>query len=298
MFTSHAFITKTVSAVLGVIFLFFVFSSYAEQEIPISVKAKLVSDSDAISPGDTFKLGVLFEIIPGWHIYWKNSGDTGLPTKIEFELPPGFKAGELKWPVPNIYRSAGDITDYGYEESVLLYTEVKASEGLEPGTELDIKAQVSWVSCEEICIPGRADLSLNLPISITSDTANENLFSKWHSALPLKESDSKSPFEIDIKKIKDKKGELARITLLHNRAIEITDLIPAPGDGVTLSDVKIERNQSEERNDQQKTDIELLKKVLPGSEPKDSGLELLVVYQSENKKRSGVEFIITAPDQN
>ena len=290
--------TKILSTLFGFLFILISCLSFAEQEVPVSVKAKLVSDAAAVSPGESFKLGVLFEIIPGWHIYWKNSGDTGLPTKIEFKLPPGFSAGELKWPVPNIYRSAGDITDYGYEDSVLLYTEVKAPEDLVPGSELDIKAVVSWVSCEEICIPGRASLSLNLHVSETSSTANEKLFALWQSAIPLESTDHNSPFEVDIDMSRKGSGELVRITLLHNNPVEVKELIPAPGDDAEVSNMKIKTSEVDAGNDQRRTDIEFVKKVLPGSGPKDSDLDLLVVYQDQNEKRSGIEIIIKAPGKN
>ena len=64
------------------------------------VKAALIADVSSIQPGQRFRLGVLYRIEPGWHIYWKYSGDSGIPTKIEWQLPEGFTIHDLQWPLP------------------------------------------------------------------------------------------------------------------------------------------------------------------------------------------------------
>src|ERR1700685_4419029 len=64
------------------------------------VKPSLISDVSAIQPGQKFRVGILYKIEPGWHIYWKYSGDSGIPTKIEWQLPAGFTVGDLRWPLP------------------------------------------------------------------------------------------------------------------------------------------------------------------------------------------------------
>src|SRR5215210_5687367 len=64
------------------------------------VKAELIADTNAVVPGKPFTAGLLLRMVPGWHTYWQNSGDSGMPTRIEWQLPPGFKAGEIQWPLP------------------------------------------------------------------------------------------------------------------------------------------------------------------------------------------------------
>ena len=73
------------------------------------VKASLVTDVCAIQSGQKFRIGVLYQIEPGWHIYWKDSGDSGIPTKIDWKLPVGFKVGELQWPLPIRDKEPGDL---------------------------------------------------------------------------------------------------------------------------------------------------------------------------------------------
>ena len=105
--------------------------------------------------GAPFKVGVLFRIAPEWHIYWKYPGDAGLATEVKFELPKGFVAGELRWPLPQSFLQPGDVTGYGYSDEVMLTAEVTPPKDLPVGEEFAIRAKASWLSCRDICRPGR-----------------------------------------------------------------------------------------------------------------------------------------------
>ncbi|HEY6839696.1 MAG TPA: protein-disulfide reductase DsbD domain-containing protein, partial [Chthoniobacterales bacterium] len=83
------------------------------------VKPSIVSDVKSIKPGEKFRVGVLYQIEPAWHIYWRYSGDSGLPTKIEWQLPPGFKSGGLQWPLPLREKEPGDLAVFDYTSEVL-----------------------------------------------------------------------------------------------------------------------------------------------------------------------------------
>jgi len=84
------------------------------------VKAELVANTTAITPGEPFKVGLLLRMAPGWHTYWKFPGDAGIPTEIKWNLPPGWAAGEIQWPTPLRLVEPGDIEIYGYHDEVLL----------------------------------------------------------------------------------------------------------------------------------------------------------------------------------
>src|SRR5437660_3711868 len=88
------------------------------------VRATLVADTSAIVPGKSFAVGLLLRMAPGWHTYWRFSGDAGLPTEIKWKLPPGWKAGEIEWPIPLKTNDPGDIQTYGYQDEVLLMQEI------------------------------------------------------------------------------------------------------------------------------------------------------------------------------
>ena len=89
-----------------------------------SLRPELLADTNAIVPGKPFTVGLLLRMAPGWHTYWKFSGDAGLPTEMKWKLPPGWKVGDIQWPIPLKTIDPGDIETYGYENEVLLMQEI------------------------------------------------------------------------------------------------------------------------------------------------------------------------------
>src|SRR5438876_5662476 len=147
------------------------------------VQAALVADTKAIVPGKSFTVGLLLRMAPGWHTYWKFSGDAGLPTELKWKLPPGWKIGDIQWPIPLKTIDPGDIQTYGYVDEVLLMQEVTPPPKIE-NSPIELGADASWLVCEKICIPGSATLQLELPISATSQPANTELFARYRRLLP------------------------------------------------------------------------------------------------------------------
>jgi thiol:disulfide interchange protein len=155
------------------------------------VEARLVSEQVSIQPGKTFTVAVILSIDQDWHVYWKYPGDSGLPTTITWELPPGFSAGTLQWPVPQKFVSQGLVT-YGYPRRVVLLSEVSAPADLKPGQSVRIGAQAGWLACRVECTPGRASLALSLPVvsgAPSRDTAWTSTFEEARARLPLRVSD-------------------------------------------------------------------------------------------------------------
>jgi thiol:disulfide interchange protein/DsbC/DsbD-like thiol-disulfide interchange protein len=149
------------------------------------VKAELLADANAIVPGKPFSVGLLLRMAPNWHTYWKFSGDAGLPTELKWKLPPGWKIGEIQWPIPLKTIDPGDIQTYGYENEVLLMQEITPPPKVDDAT-VKLVADASWLVCEKICIPGSATLNLELPISTTSQPTNTELFDRYRRLLPQK----------------------------------------------------------------------------------------------------------------
>ena len=130
---------------------------------PSHVEAALLSEYDSIQPGRPFTLGVRLRMKDGWHTYWRNPGDTGMPTAILWRLPQGFRAGELQWPAPRRFVKPRSVS-YDYPDEALLLTEISAPRGLSERSPAELAATVSWLECKEICLPGQARLSLKLPV--------------------------------------------------------------------------------------------------------------------------------------
>ena len=98
------------------------------------VTASLVAETRSLVPGQPLHLALRQQIPPGWHTYWSNPGDSGLPTTIDWTLPRGFKAGPIMWPTPERF-AYGPVVDYGYQHDVLLPVTIETPADLQPGGE-------------------------------------------------------------------------------------------------------------------------------------------------------------------
>ena len=135
------------------------------------VRAELVAQApEGVAPGKPLQLGLLLTHSPDWHTYWKNPGDSGLPTQLEWQLPAGLDAGEIAWPVPKKI-SIGHLANYGYEGTALLPVPVTVSPAFNPGPlaqEVTIRLKASWLVCRQECIPEDGEFTLQLPIQGTT----------------------------------------------------------------------------------------------------------------------------------
>ena len=129
-----------------------------------AVTARLLSDAESIAPGVPFTVALEITMAPGWHTYWENGGDAGLPTSVEWTLPEGFEAGPLLFPVPHRYEEEGDLVTFGYADRVRLLTEITPAANAAIGTRAEIHGAVSWLQCKDLCVPGEADVSVRLPV--------------------------------------------------------------------------------------------------------------------------------------
>lgn len=149
------------------------FASAQEEKTPVGklktppVKAQLVAGVDALVPGQTVRLGLLLTQDEGWHTYYKEPGDAGMPTSIKWQLPPGFSAGEIIWQKPERFEETGLIT-YGYKKRAFLATDIQVPSDLKPGSSVTIKGTAKWLMCREACVPGKAELSLTLPVKASA----------------------------------------------------------------------------------------------------------------------------------
>jgi thiol:disulfide interchange protein/DsbC/DsbD-like thiol-disulfide interchange protein len=150
------------------------------------VEASLVADTTAVVPGQPFQVGLLLKMAPGWHTYWEYPGDAGLPTMIAWDLPMGFGTGPIQWPLPHRVLEPGDIEAYAYKDEVLLTTTIVPPENLTDKT-ITLRAISEWLVCEEICVPGSAELTLDLSVAATAVSANEELFRKFRDQIPSAE---------------------------------------------------------------------------------------------------------------
>lgn len=160
----------------------------AQTGAPQHAVVTLVSEDASLKPGAPVWVGVLFEMEPGWHIYWVNPGDAGDPPRVKWELPAGFKANDIRWPVP-VRLTLGPVIDYGYEGRVLLALPIDVPADYKAGTAVTLAADVRYVICKDVCIPARSRVSLALPAAAGSGPASRRaLFTetrgRWPQTLP------------------------------------------------------------------------------------------------------------------
>ena len=120
------------------------------------------------SPASSLQIGLRLQHIPKWHTYWRNPGDSGLPTMIDWQLPAGASVGEIEWPAPKRL-PIGPLVNYGYEGELLLPLRFTAPADARPGSELRLRAKADWLVCHDVCIPESATLELLLPV-VAADT--------------------------------------------------------------------------------------------------------------------------------
>jgi thiol:disulfide interchange protein DsbD len=153
-------------------------------------RASLKAEASSLLPGSTVTLGVLLRMDPGWHTYWVNAGEAGLPTYIAWSLPDGFAAGEIQWPLPYKFVEAGDVMTLGYKDETMLIVPVTVPGNLRPGQTVTLTADVSWLECGNICVPGSAVVSLTLPVGDAQrDPATAPLFDRYRNRIPARIND-------------------------------------------------------------------------------------------------------------
>jgi thiol:disulfide interchange protein/DsbC/DsbD-like thiol-disulfide interchange protein len=149
--------------------------------VPRQAQLSLVADRESVAPGEAFTLGLRQVLAPGWHVYWLNPGDAGLPMRLEWTLPEGFSVGQFQWPTPRIYATvAGDVrlVNYVYEREVILPFSGRAPEAARPGDVLTLSAKAFYLVCDDkTCVPEESEVALDLPV------AAQGASSGWNEAL-------------------------------------------------------------------------------------------------------------------
>jgi DsbC/DsbD-like thiol-disulfide interchange protein len=151
------------------------------QDQPQPVRAQLIPEVLSVQPGKPFWAAVRLQMEDGWHTYWKNPGDSGLATAIQWKLPPGFSAGEIQWPYPESFLLGLDV-NYGYDKVVWLLTEITPPSTLKAGSGVALAATVKWLACLEECLPGRSDMLVKLSVHEEQPEADSFWSEKFREA--------------------------------------------------------------------------------------------------------------------
>jgi len=141
------------------------------------VTLSLQTDAAARPSSDRFFIATItFKLQPGWHTYWSYPGDSGLPPKVEWHLPSGWKASPLEFSIPSLFKEPGDMIIYGYEGTAGIRATITPPMELTKAEILktELKASVSWLACKELCVPGTSELSTIIASGTSADSANSS----------------------------------------------------------------------------------------------------------------------------
>ncbi|MET0659751.1 MAG: thioredoxin family protein [Steroidobacteraceae bacterium] len=253
------------------------------------VQARLVASVTAVKPGEQILLGVQQQIIPHWHTYWLNPGDSGTATSIDWRLPEGASTGPIQWPAPQRF-TLGPITNYGYADEVTLLSTVKVPQTATVGSEFPIEATVDWLVCEALCIPQQVTLGMTLPVvaptATRADSPAQSLIAAAQARLPVA-----SPWDASVES--EKGRTILRLRQAQFDDTRIKDLWFYPSEwGVAVHGAPQSR-----QIDGKDVTIQLQ----PGDSPLAAGRPLEGVLVVSEDTGAGVitrGFTITAPPAN
>ncbi|MHB1155499.1 MAG: protein-disulfide reductase DsbD domain-containing protein [Phycisphaerales bacterium] len=202
-------------------------------------KITLLTDRDAIAPGRSMRVGLMFEMAEHWHIYWRNPGEAGLPPRVRWKLPEGFVMSDLRWPVPVQFDQGGGIIGYGYMGKVMLTATLIAppAEKFEQSRHVNIAADVDWLVCGNICLPGSTTVSVDVPVG-EGKPRNEAMFAYWNKQLAERDA-------VKVVKVTGVAGKPVTVTLAWEKPVEDAAFYPLAGAEARVSAKKITNRGNE-----------------------------------------------------
>lgn len=273
-------------------YLFFVFISifaaaniYAESK-PVDgnklVKVSITAFDEAVSANSLFYLAA--EITPenGWHTYWINPGDAGLPTAFEFDLPKGFELIETKWQTPHSF-PYDEFVNYGYSKLHYVLFTFKSPKIINE-KEINIKIKADWLVCKDVCLPGSKELAINLKVSsskIQRNKTQQSLFDSISSLMPVSADNSELRAQIDNDELKT---ELQMTDLMQD--VFAVDVFPIEEGFFNYKEIQtvIDPNTIE---------IKIKLDKMRSADPKS--FKALLVYKYKDKDKKNKSIMIDIP---
>lgn len=179
-----------ISIWLMTIACFLSFTQYINANSPTAeepIQMHLILENETIQPGKPFWVAVKMQLKDGWHSYWKNPGDAGVATAINWQLPEGFTAGAIQWPLPKRF-AVSAVIGYGYDSEVILLTQITPPTSIAEGQKFTLKANVSWLVCsDDSCLPGEAQTDLTVSVNNATPQISRpaaEVFARGRALLP------------------------------------------------------------------------------------------------------------------
>lgn len=250
----------------------------AEPE-PSPVAATLVAQVAEDDSSRLQRVGVHFQIAPGWHIYWRNPGEAGLSTLVEFDLPAKVAVDEIKWPLPNRFAQPGGIVGYGYESAVVLAADVNPVQSALP-EDTEMAASASWLACRERCIQGSARLSGSLQQAVEQGRELD-----WGETWPQQLPRPAPHQELRVTTTGGTSPEQRTLWLSWAEAPQTVELFPAPPEELKLLPPELRSRGLTSR-------AELSMGLIGGATQWPQRVDAVVVAVLADGRRVGYEIVI------
>ncbi len=215
-----------VCALFGTLILFGTVGAQEHNGVTL-IEPSLIADTETLVPGRAVTVALRLDIAEGWHTYWENPGDSGIPATVDWDVPEGVRVGPIQWPVPKKVEEPGNLKVYAFKDEVVLLARVFTPADLELD-EVTIRATADWLVCRESCIPGDAELELTLPVGTETSPVNRELFAEFRDRLPRR-------FALDdhgMRTAWKRDGNTLHLLLGNVPAGASVDFFPLPGAGV------------------------------------------------------------------
>lgn len=251
------------------------------------VEARLVASAGRAEPGKPLGVGVLLRVQRGWHVYWRNPGDAGLPTSVRWTLPADFSVGPLRWPIPRRFEQPGGLVGYGYADAVLLDAAVTPPATWNGATPLLLRADVGWLACESLCIRGTKSLELTLDGKTAAPAVDPALFAEWAARLPLDVGAPGAPASLTARGRVPADGRVGSVKVTLDWTQPPTSVEWFPPDDTGL-DVEIARS----RTSGARTQLTFRARRLAGQDLEHSTLESVVAWTDAAGAQHGLRVPI------
>lgn len=240
------------------------------------VQAQLLANCSSVKPGDAVLVGVLLKIEPNWHVYWKNPGESGAATRVDYKVPHGCGVGPLMFPIPKRFDQAG-VIGYGYADEVMFITEITTPADLPRDKRLEIQANVSFLVCESVCLPGNATLNVSIRVKDSTTPANAESFDQWTNRLPAPASRSDAVKTAGLSKTSAREAFVD----WHKPAKDV-QWFPAPPESSGVENIQTA----------EKGGVSTISFALSPEIEKPEPMTFLVAYTDDAGKQRGVEFTV------
>lgn len=257
-------------------------------------RIELIVPRTSVRPGETLAVGVKWTMQPGWHIYWKNPGDSGQAPRFEWSLPGGgasrmmrgseWRASGPEFPVPIRWEDAGGLVGYGYTASVVFPAEIKIPPSATPGQVVEVGVVAQYLVCKDVCLSEWASAGVKFTVSAESAVEDEDA----EALKAIEAGRQQVPAPTDTARVQEQSGGVMLVSVAAPAGAKNASFFPDPPNGLVVEDVQVST-----QGDQVTAQFKL--RAMAGAKVQAREFEAVVGYDT-NQGRRGVSVRVPVPE--